>query len=72
MRKTERELTDVEMIDALLHIVDIIIDDYDREVAPQFRKDSRAAQIGYEIQRFMIEAGIIEPGKSETQRRLEV
>ena len=43
MRKTERELTDVEMIDALLHIVDIIIDDYDKEVAPQFRKESRAA-----------------------------
>lgn len=72
MRKTERELTDVEMIDALLHIVDIIVDDYDKEVAPQFRKDSRAAQIGYKIQRFMIEAGIIEAGKKETQRRLEV
>ena len=72
MRKTERELTDVEMIDAFLHIVDIIIDDYDREVAPQFKNDSRAAQIGYKIQRFMIEDGIIEPGKKETQRRFEV
>lgn len=72
MRRTERELTDVEIIDAFDKIVDIIINNYEQEVPESFRKGSRAAWIGYKIQRMLLDEKIIETGKKEEQRRLKV
>ena len=72
MRRTERELTDVEIIDAFDEILAIIICNYDRQVSEDFKKASRAAEIGYTIQKRLIELKIIEPGKNEDQRRMEV
>lgn len=72
MRRTERELTDVEIIDAFDKIVDIIINNYEQEVPESFRKESRAAWIGYKIQRMLLDKKIIETGKKEEQRRLKV
>lgn len=72
MRRTERELTDVEIIDAFDKIVDIIINNYEQEVPESFRKESRAAWIGYKIQRMLLDEKIIETGKKEAQRRLKV
>lgn len=72
MRRTERELTDVEIIDAFDKIVDIIINNYEQEVPESFRKESRAAWIGYKIQRMLLDEKIIETGKKEVQRRLKV
>ena len=72
MRRTERELTDVEIIDAFDKIVDIIINNYEQEVPESFRKESRAAWIGYKIQRMLLDEKIIETGKKEEQRRLKV
>lgn len=72
MRRTDRELTDVEIIDAFENIINIIIDNSEGEVLPQFKKESRAAQIGFLIQRLLLEAEIIEPGKPNYQRRLRM
>lgn len=72
MRRTERELTDVEIIDAFDKIIDIIINNYEQEVPESFRKESRAAWIGYKIQRMLLDEKIIETGKKEEQRRLKV
>lgn len=72
MRRTERELTDVEIIDAFDKIVDTIINNYEQEVPESFRKESRAAWIGYKIQRMLLDEKIIETGKKEEQRRLKV
>lgn len=72
MRRTEKQLTGAETRILLQGVIDIITDDYEKEVAPGFQKDSRAAQIGYKIQRFLLDEKIIEPGKSDNQRRLEV
>lgn len=49
MQRVQREVTDVEMIDALNDIIDLIIENYDERVRPEFQKDSRAAQIGHDI-----------------------
>ena len=49
MQRVQREVTDVEMIDALNDIIDLIIENYDEPVRPEFQKDSRAAQIGHDI-----------------------
>ena len=72
MRRTDRELTDGEIINALENIIDIIIKNSEGEVLPQFKKESRAAQIGFLIQRSLLEAEIIEPGKPNYQRRLKM
>ena len=72
MRRTDRELTDGEIIDAFENILDIIINNSEGEVLPQFKKESRAAQIGFLIQRLLLEAEIIEPGKPNYQRRLKM
>lgn len=72
MRRTDRKLTDGEIIDAFENIIDIIINNSEGEVLPQFKKESRAAQIGFLIQRLLLEAEIIEPGKPNYQRRLKM
>lgn len=72
MRRTERELTDVEIIDTFDKIVDTIINNYEQEVPESFRKESRAAWIGYKIQKMLLDEKIIETGKKEEQRRLKV
>ena len=72
MRRTEKQLTGAETRILLQGVIDIITDDYDKEVDPSFQKDSRSAQIGYKIQRFLLDEKIIEPGKKDNQRRLEV
>lgn len=49
MQRTERELTDVEIIDAFNEIVDLIVESYDAPVRKEFQSGSRAAQIGHDI-----------------------
>lgn len=71
MRRTGRELTDVEMIDALQAIIDMIIKDYKSDVRPEFQRESRAAQIGYKTQKILIDGKIIEPGEENRQMRMK-
>ena len=59
MHRVIREVTDVEMIDALNEIIDLIIDCYDDPVRPEHEKDSRAAQIGQDIVKVLTRRDLI-------------
>lgn len=59
MQRVLREVSDVEMIDALNEILDLIIDCYESPVRPEYEKASRAAQIGHDIVRVMTKRDLI-------------
>lgn len=59
MRRTERELTDVEIIDAFNYIVDLICDCYNHPVRSEFEKGTRSAQIGHDIVHAMTQRDIL-------------
>lgn len=67
MQKTERELTDVEMIDALLEIIDLIIATYDNPIRDEFKRTSRCSQAGYDIIMLLISKDMIRMGKKNPQ-----
>lgn len=49
MLRVQREITDVEMIDALNEIIDLIIDCYQHPIRDEFKNACRASQIGKDI-----------------------
>ena len=65
MLRVQRDLSDVEMIDALNGVIDIIIECYQHPVRDDFKKSSRSAQIGYDIQRYLMEHDLIRVGGIE-------
>lgn len=71
MRRTERELTDVEMIDALQDIISIIITGNHQPIREGFERSSRCAQIGYDIEKRLIDLNILEFGPPEGQISLD-
>ena len=72
MRRTGRELTDVEIIDAFETIIDIILRGNNEPIRKEFEKYSRCTQIGYDIETSLKEADIIEPGENYRQEKLKV
>lgn len=72
MRRTDRELTDVDIIDAFDDIIDIIIESNQGEVLPPYRKESRCAQVGHKIQTYLVREKIIEPGEPIHQKELNL
>ena len=71
MQKTERELTDIEIIDALMDIVDLVIRTYDNPIRDEFKKTSRCSQLGYDIIKLLMSRNFIKTGKTEAQISLE-
>lgn len=65
MTRAQRDVTDVEMIDALNEIMDIVIDCYNHPVRDEYKKQSRSAQIGYDIQRCLLSHDLIRTGGIE-------
>lgn len=65
MTRAQRDVTDVEMIDALNEIMDIVIDCYNHPVREEYKKSSRSAQIGYDIQRCLLSHDLIRTGGIE-------
>lgn len=65
MLRPQREVTDVEMIDALNEIIDIIIDCYHYPVREDYKKLSRSAQIGYDVQKSLLRRDLIRTGGIE-------
>ena len=59
MQRVQREITDIEMIDALNEILDLIIDCYEGPVRPEYEKVSRSAQIGHDIVRVMTKRDLL-------------
>lgn len=72
MQRTERELTDVEIIDAFEKILEIIITNSEHPVREDFQKSSRAAQDGYDIKRYLMDENILRTGARNQQERLKV
>lgn len=72
MQRTERQLTDVEMIDAFLEILSIIIKGYKDPIRPEFYKESRAGQVGYDIVEHLVREDILRPGKLDQQEKLKL
>ena len=65
MIRVQRDVTDVEMIDALNEVIDIIVDCYQHPVSDHYQKSYRAAQIGFDIQRSLLSRNLIRTGGVE-------
>ena len=59
MQRVLREITDVEMIDALNEIIDLIIDCYDSPVRKEHEQDFRSTQIGHDIVKVLTKRDLI-------------
>ena len=72
MYKTERERTDIEMIDRLEDIIEIVLRGYNEPIRADFNKKSRSEQIGFDVTNYLRSHNMIQIGKAESQRRLEL
>lgn len=54
------------------HIADITLEAYNNDIQKGFERESRSAQIGYMVTRYLMDIGIIKIGKFDPQRKLEV
>lgn len=72
MFKTERERTDIEMIDSLEDIIEIVLRGYNEPIRADFSKKSRSEQIGFDVTNYLRSHNMIQIGKAESQRRLEL
>lgn len=68
MRITERDLTDAEIKKAFYEILEIATGPSEPDAAKKYK--SRAEEEGYKLNRFLFDAGIIEPGQYDPQRRM--
>lgn len=59
MQRVIRDITDVEMIDALNEIIDLIIDCYDSPVRKEYENDCRSTQIGHDIVKVLTKRDLI-------------
>lgn len=71
MQKTDRELSDVEIIDTYMEILDLVESTYEDPIREDFKKQSRSAQLGYDLLRLLIDKGVIAPGKKDPQQRMD-
>lgn len=65
MLRVQRKLNDDEMAQTLDGIIDIVVDCYQHPVREGFEKSSRSAQIGYDIQRYLLDHKLIRVGGVE-------
>lgn len=72
MYKIDRERTDIEMIDSLEDIIEIVLRGYNEPIRADFSKKSRSEQIGFDITNYLRAHDMIQIGKSESQRKLEL
>lgn len=72
MYQVEREITDVEIIDAFYEIIDLLLRGYNEPIREGFSKKSRAEQVGYDLTMCLIRKDIIHVGKQEDQQKLEL
>jgi len=72
MYKIERERTDIEMIDSLEDIIEIVLRGYNEPPRAEFMLKSRSEQIGFDVTNYLRSHNMIQIGKAESQRRLEL
>lgn len=71
MQRTDKELSDVEIIDTYFEILDLIVRTYSEPLRADFLRQSRCAQLGYDLLRLTIDRGVIAPGKKDPQQRID-
>ena len=72
MYKIDRERTDIEMIDSLEDIIEIVLRGYNEPIRADFSKKSRSEQIGFDVTNYLRSHNMIQIGKAESLRRLEL
>lgn len=72
MQKTDRELSDVEIIDTYMEILDLVESTYEDPIREDFKKQSRSAQLGYDLLRLLIDKRVIAPGKKDPQQKIDI
>lgn len=72
MRRTAKELTDVEIIDAFEDIIDIVLKGNNEPIRKDFERYTRCTQIGYDIEVTLKNADIIEVGENYRQEKLKI
>lgn len=72
MVRAKAELTPDEAIEIAEQVTDMTLDAYNNEIREGFKTQSRSAQVGYDITKYLMDKGIIKAGKYDPQRKLEV
>lgn len=70
MQRTDKELSDVEIIDTYFEILDLIVRTYSEPLRADFVRQSRCAQLGYDILRLTLDRGVIALGGQDPQIRM--
>lgn len=70
MQRSERELTDVEIMDAYEDILTLIESAYNSPVRKEFEKQSRCEQAGYDIITMLLKRRMLDPGIRDEQMNL--
>lgn len=71
MQRTDKELSDVEIIDTYYEILDLIVSTYNNPLRVDFLRQSRSAQLGYDLMRLAMDKGVIAPGGQDPQIRMD-
>lgn len=72
MQLSERELTDIEMIDAFLDILDMAVSNSNDPIREEFKKTSRCDQLGYDLKRYLLEHKFVRLGDKYHQEVLDI
>lgn len=72
MYQVDRDITDVEIIDAFYEIIGLLLKGYNEPIREGFSKKSRAEQVGYDLTMCLIRKDIIHVGQKEEQQKLEL
>lgn len=70
MQKTDIEVSDIEIIDTYMEILDLVESTYEDPIREDFKRQSRCAQLGYDLIRLLIKKGVIAPGDNDPQQRM--
>lgn len=72
MQRIDREISDVEIIDIYMEILDLVEDTYEDPIRDDFKKQSRSAQLGYDLLRLLTDKGVMAPGKKDPQQKIDI
>ena len=72
MYQIDREIQDIDVIDAFYGVIEIVLKGYNEPIRDGFNKKSRSEQIGYDVTNYLMENQFIHIGQNEAQHRLDL
>ena len=72
MVRGKKDLTPDEAMEIAQQVTDLTLDAYNNDIREGFKTQSRSAQVGYDITKYLMDKGIIKIGRYDPQRKLEV